>query len=295
MTPRIQWQGLCVQSKHMALGRCKKEFRSDSSFCFCSDLSEDRRLSGWMTCFILTPLQTAEPAAAARAVLKALQTAPSVCWSMWKGRCRFGSLPCLRGAKAACHQRYSHIRVKIDPVFLELFKTEQWSLSKTFLSGFRIYPEKNRPDLMILVGPHQVWCCTFKCIPGGFCHSYSECSWLSWRWQGPPPSQITHLAMPMDSPTVRGKHVLLLHLWARRSPQQPINPFQTHIGSHMCFLVAWFLAREATLILLLDLCACLLFIMCELKERPWTGERETNDCHIVSSSLQAEEAVWTFP
>lgn len=33
---------VCVEKQHMALGRCKKEFRSDSSLCFCSELSDAR-------------------------------------------------------------------------------------------------------------------------------------------------------------------------------------------------------------------------------------------------------------
>lgn len=88
---------------------------------------------------------------------------------------------------------------------------------------------------------------------------------------------------------------LLLPLFKKHEPQQPINPFRTHMALNMCFLVAWFLATEETLILLLDLCACLLFIMCKLDVLPWTGERETNDCHIVSSSRESKRSYLNFP
>lgn len=37
----VAWT-VCVENKHMALGRSKKEFRSDCSLCFCRDLSDAR-------------------------------------------------------------------------------------------------------------------------------------------------------------------------------------------------------------------------------------------------------------
>lgn len=54
----------------------------------------------------------------------------------------------------------------------------------------------------------------------------------------------TPLAMSMDSPTVRVEHVLHLNHCPsftsaqEESSQQPINPFQAHMCSHMCSLVA---------------------------------------------------------
>lgn len=184
------------------------------------------------------------------------------------------------------------------PSFPGLVQEWAWSLSWTFLWGFKVYPKKQaglEDSCTSTPGPMLSFSNAFQ---EAFATArVSE----SWRWQGPPASQTTPLAMSMGSPTVRVKHVLHLSCCPsftsvqEESPQQPINPFQTRLGSHMCFLVAWFLARETALILLLDLCACLLFIMCELNEWPWTGERENNDCHIVSSSLQAKGAVWTFP
>lgn len=54
---------LCGETAH-GMGRCKNsgQTAASGSVVICL-MPEDRRLSGWMTCFILTLLQSAEPAA----------------------------------------------------------------------------------------------------------------------------------------------------------------------------------------------------------------------------------------
>lgn len=238
-----------TENKHMAQGRCKKEFRSDSSSWFCSDVSDAREQETlWLDDMFLF-----NDNAEYRAGFWQSGISWKPCWlsQVCGGPCRKlsfwkSTLPEVSKGGFGCDRRYSRRRVKNDPIFLESFRSEQWTEASakhsSEASGFN---QKIRQDSWILAPPHQVWCCPFRCVPGGFCQIHSECGWLSWRWEGCPPSQTRHPPIPVDSHTVRVKYVLQLsyrpsfYLSSRStSPQQPINPFQAHMGLHMCFLVA---------------------------------------------------------
>lgn len=133
----------------------KKKFRLDSSSCFCSDLSDAReqethclddmflfndnaeyRAGFWQSGFLENPADC--PKYLVVHVEREL--------SFWKS-----TLSEVSKGGIGCHQRYSYLRVKNDPVFLELFRNGQWTEASAkhslFFLGFRVYP-KNRAGLM---------------------------------------------------------------------------------------------------------------------------------------------------
>lgn len=198
------------------------------------------------------------------------------CWLSWvfadPCSCHFAGVLCLRGAKVL-QVATRHTRVRNDPVFLGLFL--QWLGSrrrtKVGSGGAPGLPHKTRQGPWSLAPLH--WCSA----EGGRLGSF------------PSITNLTHCVTP-------AKLLSPSHLSSRgTTPQKPINPFQTQVVLHMWFLVAWFLARGATVILLLGLRVCLLFIMRKLDGLPRAAEGGNNDCHIVSSTHRAKEAVWTFP
>lgn len=120
-----------VENKLMALRRCKKEFRSDSSSCFCTDLSHAREQETlWLHDMFLF-----NDNAEYRAGIWQSGFSWKPCWlsQILGGPCRKGAvilestLSKVSKCGVGCHQRYSHIRVKNDPVFLELFRNGQWT------------------------------------------------------------------------------------------------------------------------------------------------------------------------
>lgn len=185
-------------------------------------MPENKRISGWVTRFILMMLQGTELVCGSQGVLEI----PAGCLESSvvhvEGELSFGKCTLFEVSKgvAGCHQRYVHTRVQNDPVFLKVLRNEQ----------------KKEPKLSILVGPQG--------SPKKTNQDSTPCTIPGLR----PYFQVHSGRL---SPTSRGGHaaretfVLRLscspcsYLSARgRSPQQPVNPFQTHMGVHMWFLVA---------------------------------------------------------
>lgn len=92
-------------------------------------MPENRRLFGWMTYFFLMIMQSTELGSGSQGFLENPADCPKYLvvhvereMSFWKS-----TLSEVSKGGVGCHQKYYHISIKNDPVFLELFLNGQWT------------------------------------------------------------------------------------------------------------------------------------------------------------------------
>lgn len=113
-------------------------------------MPENKRISGWVTRFILMMLQGTELVCGSQGVLEIRAGCLESSVVHVEGELSFGKCTLFEVSKGVvgCHQRSVHTGVQNDPVFLKLLRNEQKKEPKlSILVGPQGSPKKNQPGL----------------------------------------------------------------------------------------------------------------------------------------------------